>query len=1244
MPSARVPFRHISLRVPWHDLAWTGAVCKDPRSNASCLILPRIRELRNDDAEEEVAEECVCDIPAGQWPACINERGTFMAPFDFSRKVKHPYSATSELHEHILPTDVRHAEFSAAAIPFRWVNKEFAWDLAKQYGIDAEPGREPTEPEWLSKRVWVQHHDNQKALLDAFFDAVKKDKALCFFYAKQTPLCDDERRVLIGVGRVTDVGRPQEYRYAKSGVRAYIWDRSIQHSIRPDFKDGFLLPYHAVLEQCQEDPSLNPADYVAFAPDDRRVEFSYASEHVTHDAAIAALLACKHALERSAEIVDGPWGSVLKWIDARLGELWKLRGPCPGLGAALAAFGVQHGCFLAYELAGRLKENEDPWPLVDRIFRDPSSLPKGLAGQINPTVQTKWREIGAKKPARLALLKLLSRFEVTPDQATRFYVTEEREAAGIEAADEDLLGNPYLFYEKDRYSFDPISVWTVDRGVFPAELVRTTHPVPAPSALDGPIDPRRSRALAVEMLERAAKDDGHTLLPRADVVRHIRDLEIDPPCPVDGDLFEAIADSLKPVIRNCDLKDGNPAYQLDRLADVGEVIRSSVEKRLKGKRHSISVKWLDRLAAHPKLGAVRSGDKEEEMARAEKAAALQELAESRISVLIGPAGTGKTTLLSVLCNQPAIRQGGVLLLAPTGKARVRMQQATEIPAQTLAQFLRPLDRFDVATQAYRLSGRDKIDAGKTVVVDEASMLTEEQLGALLDALKGMDRLILVGDPRQLPPIGAGRPFLDIVTRLAPKDIETKEPGKRVGPGYAELTIQRRAPGEVREDLQLAECFSGRPPGPGEDEILSRILTQDKIGHVRFVSWKDTDDLHKSLLQVLAEELELKGIDDVRGFEVKLGGTAVGDYMYFNPGAAAKVEDWQIMSPVKGMPFGVRDLNRLIQNTFRAQTKEWARSSNQPPFWTKMSRITKARGPEEIVYGDKVMNIRNHDREKVSPKEKALEYVANGEIGVVVGQFKKKDATWKGLPWLTKVEFASQQGFVYDYEQRDFKEESQALLELAYAITVHKAQGSEFKLCFLVLPNPCRLLSRELLYTALTRQRERVIVFHQGERSDLLKYRSAYYSESARRLTNLFVPPMPVQVNDRVLDAKHIHRSGKNEPMQSKSEVIIADSLAEAKIEYAYELPLDNDGQRRWPDFTIDDSASGITYYWEHLGMLGNEQYRARWERKLAWYRAQKILPREEGGGEKGTLITTRDTPEGGISSHEIKALIKEIWG
>ena len=132
------------------------------------------------------------------------------------------------------------------------------------------------------------------------------------------------------------------------------------------------------------------------------------------------------------------------------------------------------------------------------------------------------------------------------------------------------------------------------------------------------------------------------------------------------------------------------------------------------------------------------------------------------------------------------------------------------------------------------------------------------------------------------------------------------------------------------------------------------------------------------------------------------------------------------------------------------------------------------GPEEIVYGDKVINLDNTDpslpwyrHRKVYPA-KDSPYIANGEIGMAVGFFRKK-----GLPDLRyklEVEFSSQPRFKYDFTDRDFSEEGSPALELAYALTVHKSQGSEFGTVFLVLPNPCGLLSRELLYTALTRQR------------------------------------------------------------------------------------------------------------------------------------------------------------------------------
>jgi ABC-type cobalamin/Fe3+-siderophores transport system ATPase subunit len=86
--------------------------------------------------------------------------------------------------------------------------------------------------------------------------------------------------------------------------------------------------------------------------------------------------------------------------------------------------------------------------------------------------------------------------------------------------------------------------------------------------------------------------------------------------------------------------------------------------------------------------------------RNEKAAALRELAASRLSVLVGAAGTGKTTLFRFLCQATPIKNAGVLLLAPTGKERVRLQTQTGISAKTLAQFLRPR-RYREPTESRR---------------------------------------------------------------------------------------------------------------------------------------------------------------------------------------------------------------------------------------------------------------------------------------------------------------------------------------------------------------------------------------------------------------------------------------------------------------------------------------------------------------------------------------------------------------
>lgn len=91
----------------------------------------------------------------------------------------------------------------------------------------------------------------------------------------------------------------------------------------------------------------------------------------------------------------------------------------------------------------------------------------------------------------------------------------------------------------------------------------------------------------------------------------------------------------------------------------------------------------------------------------------------------------------------------------------------------------------------------------------------------------------------------------------------------------------------------------------------------------------------------------------------------------------------------------------------------------------------------------------------------------------------------------------------------------------------------------------------------------------------------------------------------------------------------------------------NHPYNRGPDCAhghFEDAQSGRNYYWEHCGMLHVPNYRRRWELKLAWYKANGILPREEGGGPNGTLIVTRDETNGSIDSSMIVGVIDEVFG
>lgn len=1226
-----------------------------PRENASCLALNRIGATRNDGVEMRYAGQSLSDVPFEDVPPCFAERVNFLSPKPQRRLTRHAYSRTSEHHKHISDTTFTHPAFSAAATPFGWLLKERAWGeqwkkgkidpqaIAERYGIDALPDYEPDAPEWLHDRPWIQGEANQKALLDAFFGAIEPQRSLVFAYAKRTPLIDDDQWMIVGVGRVTSVGKLQEWDYEapdKGSLRSYLWERTVSHGIRPEGGDGVLLPYHALLGRCEAEPDLDPRDCIAFVPAEYRGEFSYASEHVAPGSAIAALLSVKEAIATYSSRFGGSWTAQLRWIDQRLGELWNLRGPYPGLGSVLSAMGVEHGYQLAYHCWEQAGENGDPWPVLAAMVGNPKQLPGDLKRQIAGFADT-WKYLaGERGKKRLELAKLLARFDLSYDQTVRWWDQAARNEAGLRLGDEEvvdaaILKNPYVLFECDRLLASPIAFRTIDHGAFPEKPVADAHPVSAPSAMTGPIDGRRLRAATAAVLEDAARD-GHTLLPREDIILRLRKFNLSPALPATEDQFEIHGERLPPVVTACALANGKPAHQLDRLAVTRALIQSSVQRRVtRGKRHAVEIDWRAALDQEFKTTPAPKGSLEDR-GRREKAAALHELAASRFSVLIGAAGTGKTTLLKFLCRADPIKQRGVLLLAPTGKARVRLQQATGVEARTLAQFLRPA-RYDDVTQTYAVIGDiERVSSHKTVIVDEASMLTEEQLAALFDALSGVDRIILVGDPSQLPPIGAGRPFVDIVKLLTPESFTANTP--RVGPGYAELTIGSRQKGDLRQDLELAELFSGRSAGPGGDEIISRLGGGDCGPHLRICPWSSPAQLATLLPKVIGEELAIDPQDLEKSFAVRaLGGNESNGSVYFNFWSSGPAADrWQVLSPVKGDAAGTLILNRLIQAGFRAETRKRAQREDR-----RYAKVAAPQGSDGIIYGDKVINLGNHRRRWVFPdQDKAgnepLKYIANGEIGIVTGPFRKKGSK-VSLDQL-KVTLSSQPGFEYTYWPSDLDEDGR-LLELAYALTVHKAQGSEFDTVFVVIPNPCRILSRELLYTALTRQNSRLVLFCQGEPHKLLDYR--HQSDAARRLTNLFEPPEPVAVGQRVYDDKHIHRSRRGELMISKSEVIIANELAAAGIVYEYERPyIGSDGSRRYPDFTIEDADTGITWFWEHLGMLGDAGYERKWTAKLAWYRSNGIISEEEGGGPNGTLLTT--TEMAGIEHAQIARNIRTI--
>lgn len=1183
---------HLTTRLVWHDRAWDGQVCDHPSKNTYCVVQQHIRDGRDSDREDTARGMPLAEL--GGWqPPCSRDPIAF-SPRGFTITHSDPleFRQLPSVREDIPP-------YSVCPSPYRWMREENFRIICEDENLDIRESDERGK-----ESGWVFEPDRQIALLRNFWGKLEKNKSLIFFYCNHgNPLDESLNRVLLGVSRISQIG-PQIFFGTKPPkfVDQYpIWSRCVTH----DFENqGFRLPYHEYLQAGHD-----PKNILCLVPEGAMLNFSYVAEHLGDDLAVGALERLVQSVQavKDEGKVAGDWDRHLLWLNDVLSEVWQNRGPFPGIGGVLQYLGCESGtAFQRQVLVPLLNKGENAWEYVVSILEGRKTCDQKQYAKALKRAGERW---AAYQAPRRKLLAQLARFELSPAQVERVANPDKRAECGIGGTDDEIVANPYLLCEMDHGDgvSDAIALETIDRGMRPEGAAARFIDKDDVCAQD---DPRRVRGVAVAVLQDAAQN-GDTLLPFTETMNRINkrfpERRI---CRPDRDLVMGQASFYQEAL---DFReDGEPpTMALKWLSELEREVSNRLPRRTKAKNSLPKAGWswekllLDEFDNN-------SGSKlppeVEERARKEKAEALAKLYEGRFSVLCGRAGTGKTSVLRVFLKGLEELDGKrpILLLAPTGKARVRLMDRTKRDdgsvrdAYTIHQFLMRHKWLNPENFALKLQGGDQHGA-PTVIIDEASMIPMDLLGVLFRALdlNKVSRLILVGDPNQLPPIGPGRPLVDVIAWL-----EADEERKKC---LARLMERARHEDHESQSLQLADGYLRDDTSPGDDDMLSRVARNDVGGDLEVRYWRDGSQLEEQLAAAMKKHLKLTDSDKAYiPFNTSLG----LEEGQINPVLA---ERWQILSPVRNHDFGTTEINRKIQAKYRGGMLNHSKRRGVRPF-----------GEQEIVWTDKVMQAINC--RKISyPKGEGLDYVANGEIGLVV-QTSKGNGRADSL----KVQFSTQPLSSYYYPRPDVDGQ----LELAYALTVHKSQGSDFDIVFLILPKNASTLSRELLYTGLTRFRQKMVLLIERDTAVLERLRSPQSSDTLLRNTNMFVLAVRPESVDRYFAEHLIHRTPPSAQhpngilVRSKSEVIVAAALSKLGISYEYEQKLsskDNPNDFRLPDFAV--SYEGDTYYWEHLGMLSVPSYKEAWDRKRQWY---------EDNGFLDFVITSEDGPDGSIDAAEIE--------
>lgn len=384
----------------------------------------------------------------------------------------------------------------------------------------------------------------------------------------------------------------------------------------------------------------------------------------------------------------------------------------------------------------------------------------------------------------------------------------------------------------------------------------------------------------------------------------------------------------------------------------------------------------------------------------EQTQAIREAATSGLLLITGGPGTGKTTILRGILELLGQNQLRCLLAAPTGRAAKRLTEVTGEDASTIHRLLEA--GIDPAT-GKMFFARDaenplKCDA---VIVDEMSMVDVSLLYSLLQAIPTGKRLILVGDPDQLPPVGPGFPFGDMLRSGSLPTVRLTEIFRQAQKSLIVMNAHRVNQGEM-PDLK---CVSS-------DFFFMRRTSEEAVCAL--------------IRDLCATRLPQK--------------------------MGIPTDQIQVLSPTRKGTVGTVNLNRLLQAALNPQSPD---------------KKERAYGDYQFREGDRVMQIRNNY--DILWKKADGSAVGAGIFNGDVGRIQTIDPASETLTVLFDDRVAE-----YDFTQL-------GELEPAYAMTVHKSQGSEYRAVILTAWNGSPyLLSRSILYTAITRARELLIIVGREE--------------------------------------------------------------------------------------------------------------------------------------------------------------------